>query len=169
MSQPIPAGSIAWASGQRKGIRGMLVPQWYFIPPEDFGTAAKPRSLSAPPQGAKVTGSTKPRETIQIVGRSRLGVPKKVDIDLGFSDITIIDGNKIVFKGGGLKTDVGKRVNSNTVGMSIEDGGDYLDSEPYNPAAKGINRTKMSKNKPKRTGKRENELDSIVSLKGLRL
>lgn len=172
MSQPIPAGSIAWAYGERKGARGALVQQWYYIPPEDFGTAAKPRSLSAPPTGARVTNSVKPRETIQIVGRSRLGVPKLVTVDLGWTDVTITNGNQISFAGGGLKTDVGTRVASNTVGMSVDENrSTYLDDvESYEPAVQGINRPKMSKAKPKRTGRRStNDIDSITSLRGLKI
>jgi hypothetical protein len=177
-SQPIPDGSIAWAMGERKGIRGMLVPQWYYIPPEDFGAAAKPRSLSAPPQGARVTDSVKPSETIQIIGRSRITrVPKEVTMDLGFTDIIITNGNQISFAGSGLKTDVGTRVASNTTGMSVDEGGDYLTDESYSTQrsktkakkSSNVNRTKMSKKRPNRLGDGSSGFDSVVSLRGLRL
>jgi hypothetical protein len=163
--------------GERKGIRGMMVPQWYYIPPEDFGTAAKPRSLSAPPQGARATDSVKPYETIQIIGRSRITrVPKLVTMDLGFADITVTNGNQISFAGSGLKTNVGMRVSSNTVGMSIDEGGDYLTDESYvasksktkTKKSNTVNRTKMSKKRPSRTGASD-DFSSITSLRGLKL
>ena len=166
-SQPIPQGSIAWAQGARKGVRGIMVDQWYFIPPPF--DQKKPISLSAPPLGALRTGSRKPKDTIQIVGRSRKAIPQKVDIDLGFVDITVLGGRKIVFKGGGEKTNIGTRIPSPTTGMDL-DGYVGLDSFGGEPATmQGINRAKMSKVKPSRKARRTNGERINTSISGVRL
>lgn len=107
---PVPRGSIAW----RQGF------VWKYIPPP--WDQDKPFSLSAPPVGAVVGGRT-PRETIQIIGSAGSPVPRRVDIDLGWTDITIVGGRRIVFSGHGVSTDVGRRIVDETKGMSVKEDG----------------------------------------------
>jgi len=57
---------------------------------------------------------------VQMIGRSKAKVPKTISIDLGVTDIYVTDrGRHIEFGGGGLGTNVGKRIESPTKGMSI--------------------------------------------------
>ena len=103
-----------------------------------------------------------------------MGVPKEVNIDLGFADIAITNGNEIRFTGKGLQTNVGTRLASNTKGMSVDGGGEYLDSDTdetvSNRKAGGVNRTQFAKKVVSRKTKhKKDEYDSITSLKGLRL
>lgn len=59
-----------------------------------------------------------------MIGRPKARVPKEVAIDLGVVDIYIRDyGQKIEFKGEGLRTSVGSRLAGTTMGMSIPIGG----------------------------------------------
>lgn len=166
--------------GQRKGIRGRKVSQWYFIPPPY--DQDKPISLSAPPLGAVDIGSRSPYDTIQVVGRPRTGVPKRVAVDLGWTDIFVLDGKKIEFTGKkGLKTDVGRRVESPTEGMSIDEGisrpevkkarhphwSDEEIEEYYKQERKGISRPTMKKKKPKRKVRRK-DLSDITGIQSVR-
>jgi len=147
----------------RKGVRGLLVPQWYYIKPPF--TQLKPISLSAPPIGALRTDSASPYETIQIIGRSRKGVPKRVDIDLGFADITVINGKEIHFKGGGLETDVGTRMPSPTRGMAVEESAGFVGELVL---TEGVSRPRISKRKPKRKGKRLTRYEYMTTVKEFR-
>lgn len=149
--QPIPQGSIAWAQGERFGPRRVRVPQWYYIPPPY--NQNKPISLSAPPVGAQNIDSIRPSETIQIVGRARAGVPRKVAVDLGFVDIIVVNGSRISFAGGGEQTNVGTRIESPTVGMEVEDGDLMPDIGMPGIPVRSINRATMRKTKPRRKGK----------------
>lgn len=153
----------------RKGIRGRLVSQWFFIPPPY--DQAKPISLSAPPMGALKAGSNSPYDTIQVIGRSRTGrVPKRVSIDLGWADIFVLNGKTIQFKSGGEKTDVGARLPSFTRGMSVNDIGSTPGVEPFEPTLppKGVTRPAMSKKRPSRKKKRLSGYDYMTTLKGFR-
>lgn len=116
-SVAVPPGSVTWVQGwDRK----------YIPPPYD---QPKPISLGrSTPVGATKTG-TKPRETLEIIG-SATGVPKRVDVDLGFVDIAVRNGRQIEFTPGGLDTDVGTRIASTTRGMSVNEGnGESMDYE----------------------------------------
>ena len=101
-------------------------------------------------------------------------MPESISVDMGVTDAFISDyGKKIAFTGKGSKTDVGKRLSSPTVGMSVNDsGGTEITEEELSDAdnliGKGLSRIKVSKVKPKRKGKRENWLDELTSLKGFR-
>lgn len=167
-SQPVPQGSIAFAMGKRKGVRGISVPQWYYIPPP-YNTE-KPISLSAPPMGAIRTDSVNPYETIQMIGRSRTAsVPQSVSIDLGITDAFITDGGRtITFKGKGAQTDIGTRLPSNTVGMSLPSAEDIM-SEELPPVNQGVNRVTMSRKQPRRKTRRLTEDEYMTTLKGFRL
>ncbi len=82
----------------------------------------KPISFSKPPIGAKHTSLKTPKETIQMIGKPEVGVPKSVSVDLGVVDIYITNyGKNIEFRGRGLETDVGKRLSSPTKGMSLRE------------------------------------------------
>ena len=143
----MPSGSITWAQGMF----------WKFIPPPY--TQLKPITLlkGVTPIGALRTGSNKPSETIQVIGRSRRGVPHRVDIDLGWADIEIINGREIRFKGGGLETDVGTRIPETTRGMDLGEGGFV-----------GISRRRMPKKKPSRKKRRLTSEEYMTTLKGFR-
>ena len=158
-TQPVPEGSVAFAMGERKGVRGAIVPQWYFIPPPY--NQSKPVSMSAPPLGAVRIDSNNPYETIQVIGRSRTSiVPETIALDMGISDVIISNyGQQIAFRSKGESTDVGTSLPSTTVGMSV----------PQEGLTQGINRTKFSKKAPKRKTKRSGEFDDIISMKGVRL
>ncbi len=166
MSQPIPVGSITWAQGARKGVRGELVPQWFYIPPPY--NQSKPIPLSAPPTGAKNRDSLKPSETLQIIGKSRAKVPRRVTVDLGWADIYILNGREIRFESGGEMTNIGSRVPSTTQGMDVENGVIYpprkalnladpeiaellgLEDEVETEVKKPVTRYKMSTKRPPR-------------------
>ena len=80
----------------------------------------KPLSLGQPPAGAQFTGLKTPKETVQMIGEPKVKVPESISVDLGVVDIYVTDyGKNIQFGGGGLETDVGKRLASPTKGMSI--------------------------------------------------
>lgn len=58
-----------------------------------------------------------PRETIRLIGGP---APIDAEVDLGVVDVSIKgDTQRISFKGGGLRTDVGRRHPSKTIGMSV--------------------------------------------------
>ena len=153
--QPIPQGSITWAQGRRKGGRGELVSQWYFIPPPY--NMKRPISLGAPPIGALNAGSASPYDTIQIIGDPRATVPAKVDVDLGFVDIKVLNGRRILFEGGGEETDVGTRELSPTVGMDVDEG----------DMSRQVRKRKI-KSPPKPRPKRKRG-DDNTSLSGMRI
>jgi len=107
----LPSGSIAWRMGALKG--GDVIK---YIPPPY--TQLKPTTLvGRRPTGWIDKGRT-PQETLQIIGEAR-DVPGRISIDLGVADILVVDGKRIEFVGGGLKTDVGTRIPGPTKGMSI--------------------------------------------------
>jgi len=154
----IPDGSLAWATGelyQGRGKSRVKRPVWKFIPPEDFGTAAKPRTLFAPPHGARNIDSVVPSETLQIIGRSKSAVPSRVSLDLGFSDIEILNGTSIQFSGGGEQTNVGTRLDSPTMGMELYSS---------NGDVRTVNRPRSTKKKPIR---RRSE-SSYPAMRGVR-
>ncbi len=118
----IPEGSISWRQGRLKG--GDVIK--YISPPYD---QLKPFNLiGQTPIGWKEQGRT-PNETLQIIGTAKK-VPKSILIDLGFSDILIINGKTIQFAGGGLVTDVGTRLPSPTRGMSAPEAPSGMDALP---------------------------------------
>jgi len=161
----LPEGSIAWASGeiyQGEGKNRKLQPVWNYIPPP--WDMDKPYILSAPPVGAKNAGSINPHITVQMIGEPGAEVPLQISCDKGIVDLRVFEGGKrIEFFGGGLKTDYGKRDPSPTVGLSIPESG-MIDSNMY----QGINRTRMTKKKPKRKVRRKDDFSDLTSLRGIR-
>lgn len=125
--QPIPQGSVTWRQGELQ--RGRVnVGVWKYIPPP--WDQNKPVTIYNPPLGAKVGGRT-PAETIQVIGRSRrYKIPKEITIDMGWADVTIIDGKEIYFASGGEETDFGTRISSTTEGMSVDEGINRVRREP---------------------------------------
>jgi len=163
----LPSGSIAWATGELSRGKGKSrVPVWKWIAPPF--TQDKPYTLTSPPIGAVNKDSIKPHETIQMIGKPDAPVPERVTIDQGAVDLLVSEGGKrIEFFGGGLATDYGKRLASPTTGLSIP-GGDLIDIDtfPGTPVSgRGINRTKMSKRKPRRA--RRDNLPTM--LRGVKL
>lgn len=162
----IPAGSIAWAQGQRKGRGGVLVNQWYYIPPPF--DQKKPISLSAPPIGALRAGSVGSYETIQVIGESRAPVPRRVDVDLGWADIFIINGREIHYKSGGEETDAGSRIPSPTTGMDLGRGGVILergDIVEMFPKPRRRSKPKTTKRK----ARRKDDFSDLTTMKGMNL
>jgi hypothetical protein len=181
----IPEGSITWAQGEMyrgSGINRVLRPVWKYIPPEDFGTAAKPRTVYAPPHGARNIESTIPAETIQVIGKTRKGVPKIISIDLGWADIEVLNGTDIRFVGAGETTNVGTRLPSKTMGMAVSDNvpvgkskltlsGRRLDDTKLEESPrkrKVVYRTGNSKKKPSRKGLNISEFTGDISMASIR-
>ena len=129
----ITLGSITWYQGELLRGRGeerRLYPVWKYIPPPWKGLKAQ--TLYAPPLGAVRTGLRTAKGTIQIIGKPGRHVPESVSLDLGAFDVFISNyGRKIDFRAGGERTDVGKSLDSPTVGMSV-------------PAAEDIETTRIS-------------------------
>jgi len=155
---------------------------WKWIPPEDFKSGAKPRTLpkGVSPIGANTSGGNSPYTTVQRIGSSGAFVPD-VSIDLGIADIYVSNqGQDIRFSGKGRQTNVGERIASTTQGMSVptkghayakkathsvsrtaiqadtDELGPYFDEDlnwlSEKPRRK-VNRTKMSKKLPRRSKK----------------
>jgi hypothetical protein len=163
----IPGGSIAWASGEILSGRGksrVKRPVWKYIPPPY--NMDKPITLLSAPRGAVNSESVNSYDTIQVIGRSRSGVPERVSVDLGWTDITVVRGQQIIHKSGGETTNVGTRLASNTRGMSIGEDvvvfGDEVEELPH----RTINRVTMSKKKPRR--KRLSDYEYMTTLKGFK-
>jgi hypothetical protein len=140
---------------------------WKYIPPP--WTQNKPITLAkgVQPKDSIRTGRT-PEETIQMIGTAGAKVPQQVTVDLGVADIEISDyGQRISYTGRGERTNVGDRIQSNTVGMSIEGSESVL-----KPLKRGINRPTLQKTPPARKAakKRRSEFDfsDLTSLKGMR-
>lgn len=121
---------------------------------------AKPRTLprGVSPIGADLSGGNSPYTTIQRVGRSDAVVPERITIDEGVVDSTIsLQGSKIEYSGGGLKTDVGKRVAGTTRGMSVSDvpaKGHAYATDDFEPHSVSRPRTALTTEEPVR-GTRE--------------
>jgi len=100
-----PAGTIVWKQGA----------WWKIIPPPY--TIKKPISSRLSPLGVAIMKGT-PQETLTFLqGKVPL---KDVSFDLGVVDGYIdVKKKTIIFKGGGLETDVGTRVISTKKGLSI--------------------------------------------------
>lgn len=144
---------------------------WHYIPPPY--DMKKPISLNAPPEGARFTDSYSPYETIQVIGKASASVPKRVAVDLGWTDILILNGRTIEFTGKeGMKTDVGTRMESPTKGMSIDEAEGLGWAEPdiadYVKKEKGISRSRIRKKKPKRKIKHTDDFSSITGIQSVR-
>jgi hypothetical protein len=163
----IPQGSITWASGELKRGKKMEGRWWYIPPPYDLSDAIP---LAGPPNGARDANKHTPGETLQILGEAGGKVPHIIKKDLGWADINIIDGKDILFKGSGLKTDVGTRKPETTVGVTIEGNGtgNVDESVLEDMALKVSNKAiKRAAKKEKRTGKKKiSEWDRITTMKG---
>lgn len=155
----ISPGAIAWKMGLF----------WKWIPPEDFQDGVKPRTLplGIAPMGADTTGGNSPSATIQVIGESSAPVPARIAVDLGIVDAHILNGNRIEFTGGGLRTDVGQRDASTTTGMSVNGGTDAFDDFP--DEEQGRARPATIRRKPKRRKRRpESDISDLTSLRGFR-
>jgi len=141
----IPDGSIIWKQGW----------DWKYIPPPY--KRSKPVSLGGtPPMGAKVGGRTQ-KETLQIIGEAKARVPRRIDIDLGWTDIVVMNGEEIESSGAtGLETNVGTRIDSPTKGMSVDGAGiSRPDMTDYKPPS-SVSRPHIAKTEePARGGVRK--------------
>ncbi len=168
---------VKWIDGGKEAIRAKISPgsitwkqgwDWKFIPPPY--RQPKPISLGGtPPLGAKTSGRT-PAETLQVVGRIKAVVPHRVAVDLGWADVFIINGRRIEFSGGGVKTDVGQRISSPTQGMSVGDEGGLPTIKT--PARVGTIRRstikKVVRKTPPRRSRKISSWDYMTTLKGYR-
>jgi hypothetical protein len=104
----VPDGTWAWKQGFG----------WRWFPPPY--NALKPYFSFQPPAGAINTNLRTPAETIQIIG-DPTNVPDEVGIDLGVVDILLTKKPKprITFRGKGLETIVGGRIQSPTHGLGV--------------------------------------------------
>ena len=91
-------------------------------------------------------------------------MPRRVNVDLGWADIEIINGKEIRFRGGGLETDVGTRMPSPTKGMAVEESAGFVGE----PITQGVSRPKMPKKKPSRKKRRLTHEEFMTTLKGFR-
>ncbi len=113
-----------------------------------------------------------PHTTLQVIGRSQTPVPDRIAVDSGVVDIFITDrGMRIDFRGGGLRTDVGRRDASTTTGMSVNEGeglGDFLDDSEETPPDNRRSprrRPPATRRVPRRRGRGD---DNTTGLRGLR-
>jgi hypothetical protein len=142
--QEIPVGSIAY----KKGLF------WKYIPPPY--DQPKPITLKrgVSPIGADLSGGNSPYTTVQKIGESDAPVPERIAVDEGITDSFIsLQGSKIAYAGKGEQTNVGTRIDSTTVGMSVEGGGAPAKGHAY--ARKvypkhSVSRTDMSTEEPVR-------------------
>ena len=105
-----PAGTVVWNQGKLgRGYEYKIIP-----PPYDL---TKPISSTKPPKGMKRTVGT-PQQTLTFLKGK---VPfKDVAFDLGVVDGFIdVKRKTITFTGGGLKTNVGKRMPQPTKGITL--------------------------------------------------
>ena len=85
----VPSGSVVWAAGlMDRGKSRVQTAQWYYLPPPYDGD---PIPLQGPPRGALNHNKFEPRNTLQIIGRSRVGSPP-ARRDLGWAIIEVRDG-----------------------------------------------------------------------------
>ena len=165
-TRSVPVGSIAWRQGMF----------WKYIDPKDFARGEKPQTLprGVTPVGAVKTSLRTPDETIQVIGDDNSRVPDTIRIDKGVVDITISGkGKRIDFTGKGRRTNVGKRIDSTTTGMSVNGvSGDIISDRELQEADEVIRdrvaRTQSTKPKAKRKKKSDSWLDDLTSLKGMR-
>ncbi len=151
----VPDGSIAWQQGV---VYKYSPPLW---------DQPKPITLRHPPIG--FVGSGTPAETIQIIGTAR-NVPAAVRVDLGFADIMIKNGHEISFEGKGLNTNVGTRMDSPTMGMSIlENGGtDLIPNASSSKNPRGFNHKVVKKVTKRKTSNKERWYRSMTTVGSVR-
>jgi len=106
-----PPGTVVFRMGKTK--RGAEYKA--MLPPYN---QAKLVSSKLPPVGMKRTSGT-PSETLTVIGDKKLPF-ENISADLGVVDVFVdTKKKKIRFKGGGLQTDVGRRIPGPTRGVSL--------------------------------------------------
>jgi hypothetical protein len=168
----VPVGSIVWKQGElSSGKNRVNRPVWKYIPPDDFGKDVEARTLMYAPHGVKILSGS-PAETLQIIEGSRKGIPKRVNVNVGWADVTVVNGKDIEFvstESGRSKSDKANKNISAKSGTLVSDITDADlspdDAEGYNI----VNRAKMSKKAPPRKGSRKiSDWDYMTTLKGFR-
>jgi hypothetical protein len=108
-----PAGTITWRQGE---LHGKDV--WVVVAPPYTKRVVM---MNAPPGAKRIDeeGERSAYRTVQVLGGNP---PERIDVDLGWADITVIptDGEpEIEFRSGGETTDVGGSDDSPTRGVSV--------------------------------------------------
>lgn len=155
---PLPDGSYAWKQGM----------VWKFITPPF--TQRKPRTLTkgSTPRGAIRTDGRTPQETIQIIGKLANNTPSLVTVDMGMTDAFIERRGReltIFFSGKGDRTDVGRRIVSNTQGMSVDEEFSGVYSAEL---TSGIPAKKHRRPKRKPKTRRRNDFSDLTSMRGMK-
>jgi len=157
----LPFGSIAFKQGAF----------WKYIPPpyDQPKPITLPRGIT--PIGADTSGGNSPYTTVQKIGESDAIVPENIAIDKGVVDAFISkQGSQIRFAGEGERTNVGTRIDSPTMGMSIGE----VENTEIDETVRQFNgpvrqrHPVVLKRKPKRASKRLSEQDYMTTLKGFR-
>ena len=99
------------------------------------------------------------------VGDALRTVPGRVAVDLGWADIEVIGGREIRFKSGGESTNVGTRVASNTVGMTLDG---MSGGEPVLGSSAKFGESRPSFSKKKSAKRRSTGHKAMTTLKGVR-
>ena len=155
----LPQGTIAFKMGAF----------WKYIPPPWTSRKILTLARGIAPLGADVRGTT-PQQTLQIIGKPMAKVPESISADIGITDVHIFNRGGSIEFARGLKTNVGKSIDSNTRGIStpavlnVTSRKGELQTLPKKqpfrrPAARKTGRNKKSK---------ENWLDKITSLQGMK-
>jgi len=156
----VAPGSIAWKQGLF----------WKYIPPP----YNQPKPITLPrdtiPKGARDTGSNRPTETIQVIGQAKAPVPRKVSVDLGWTDVFVYNGRTIEFRAGGLATDVGEGVYGPTQGMSIGGSAALLpgSTETRDTKPRPNSKSQSKKTNRKRPRRRRDDFSDVTGLQGMR-
>ena len=116
------------------------------------------------PEGAVVGGRTA-KETLQVIGEPPLEVPESISADIGITDVHIYNrGGEIEFARG-LRTDVGKRIPSNTQGITVSPESAF---DIYGAEVLPERRVRPIKKVKHTRPKKETWLDELTSLAGMR-
>lgn len=121
--------------------------------------------------GAINIGLRTPKETIQMIGKADAEVPQSISADMGITDVEIFNyGKDIRFSGRGTLSNVGERIESTTIGMSIPSrfGGEYGLSSVYREERKKPFRRPEAKKKGRSRKGGETGFEDVVSLQGMR-
>jgi hypothetical protein len=168
----VPAGSIVWKQGElSSGKNRVNRPVWKYIPPEDFGKDVEARTLMYAPHGVKVLEGS-PAETLQIIEGSRKGIPKRVNVNVGWADVTVVNGKDIEFVSTESRKPKSEGAKKNISAKYATLASDITDADLSPDATEGynvVNRAKMSKKAPPRKGNRKiSDWDYTTTLKGFR-
>ena len=157
----LPQGTIAYKMGAF----------WKYLPPPWTQRRILTLPIGVIPMGAINIGLRTPKETIQMIGKADAEVPQSISADMGITDVEIFNyGKDIRFSGRGTLSNVGERIESTTIGMSIPSrfGGEYGLSSVYREERKKPFRRPEAKKKGRSRKGGETGFEDVVSLQGMR-